>query len=112
MAQYRAQRNVIVSNREGLHARAATEVAKLIRLLDAGVELVRELQRKDGTTELRRADGTDVLEVMSLGAAQGDVVVVEAMGNSIDETEAALDAVANLFSSGFAEDDPAETQEQ
>lgn len=112
MAQYRAQRNVIVSNREGLHARAATEVAKLVRRLDAGVELTREFQRRDGTTELRRADGTDVLEVMSLGAAQGDLVVLEAMGNSTDDTQAALDAVADLFSNGFAEDDPVESQER
>ncbi len=76
------------------------------------MELTRELQRQDGTTELRRADGTDVLEVMSLGAAQGDVVVLEAKGSSTDETEAALDAVADLFSSGFAEDDLAENPQQ
>ena len=83
----------MVTNREGLHARAATLVAELVRSVPARVELVK------GT---HRVDGTDVLQILSLGAAQGEELALEATG---EDAFAALDSLVRLFASNFGEDE-------
>ena len=81
MAQFQTSRVVKVSNREGLHARAATELAKLVRRFQADVAI---LKNQD------RADCGDVLEILALGAAVNEELLLEASGQ---EAEEALEAV-------------------
>jgi phosphotransferase system HPr (HPr) family protein len=91
MSQGSATRNVVVSNRAGLHARAATLIAKSVRQFDARVEVIKERQR---------VEATDVLQMLSLGAAAGEQLVLEASG---PDAHRALDAVARLFADDFGE---------
>jgi phosphotransferase system HPr (HPr) family protein len=91
MAQFQTSRVVTVSNRNGLHLRAATELAKLVRGFQAQVVI---LKNQD------RANCGDVLETSSLGAAMNEQLLLEASGQ---EAEEALEAVSRLFASGFNE---------
>jgi phosphotransferase system HPr (HPr) family protein len=75
-----------------LHARAATEVAKLARRFQATLVMVKGRQR---------ADCGDVLQILSLGAAVGETLVLEATG---EDAEAALEALAELLHNQFDED--------
>jgi phosphotransferase system HPr (HPr) family protein len=86
-------RNVVVANRAGLHARAALMVFQLARTFQAKVEIVMDRQR---------ASAGDMLQLLSLGAAQGQSLVLEASG---PDAEAALDALADLFAAGFHEEE-------
>lgn len=89
MDQPSASRILRVRNPEGLHARAAMEVAKLLSGFEAKVYLV-----KGGN----RVDGTDVLEILSLGAMQHQELMVEACGAQAAE---AVEALAALLESSF-----------
>ena len=92
MAQSQTSRVVTVSNREGLHARAATELAKLVRGFQADVVILRNQER---------VDCGDVLQILALGAAMNERLLLEASGH---EAEDALEAVSRLFARGFDED--------
>jgi phosphotransferase system HPr (HPr) family protein len=91
MDEPKITRTVTVVNRAGLHARAALSLAKLVRGLEAKVELV-----VDG----QRAEATDLLQVLSLGAVQGRQVVLECAGPNAD---AVLNTVEDLFAQKFHE---------
>jgi phosphotransferase system HPr (HPr) family protein len=91
MSQAKASRTVIVANPEGLHARAATLIAKLAGDLPAKVKLFK------GNLH---ADGTDVLQILSLCALEGEQLRLEATGSDAD---AALEALAGLFENRFVE---------
>lgn len=84
-----ASRVMRVQNPEGLHARAAMEVAKLLSRFEAKVHLI-----KGGN----RVDGTDVLEILSLGAMQHEELTIEASGVQAAE---AVEALAALLESSF-----------
>lgn len=89
-----AQRQVIVGSRVGLHARPAALFVKA-----AAQQPVKMTIRKgDGPP----VDARSLLRVLSLGARNGDVVVLEADG---DGAEAALEAVAAVVAEDH--DDPA-----
>ncbi len=94
MSYSQASRTVTVVNRGGLHARAATEVAKLARRFQATLTVVKNQQR---------ADCVDVLQILSLGAAMGETLLLEATG---EDAEAALEALAELLLSQFDDDVP------
>lgn len=100
MAEPKATRIVIVANRAGFHARAATLVAKRAREFNANVELVKDDQR---------ANTNDVLQMLSMGAGPGEQVVLEATGQDADS---ALDALVALFADKFGEDTENEDQQQ
>ena len=91
MSQVTATRNVVVSNGAGLHARAATLIAKLVRQFDCRVELIKDRQR---------VEATDVLQMLSLGAHTGEQIALEANG---PDAEQALDALTQLFNDKFGE---------
>jgi phosphotransferase system HPr (HPr) family protein len=99
MSQLKATRTVTVSNPEGLHARAATLIANLVKDLPAKVELIK------GD---RRVDGTNVLQVLSLCVFPEEQLVLEATG---DNAEVALDALVELFQSNFNQHETAEHDE-
>jgi phosphocarrier protein len=94
MSEPQVTRTVTVANRHGLHLRAALLVLNTARRFDAKISLL--------TPERQRADATDVLQVMSLGAEPGCSLVLEATGK---EAEAAVEALAKLFADRFHEDD-------
>jgi phosphotransferase system HPr (HPr) family protein len=93
MDQPKATRIVVVTNRAGLHARSALMVYKLAQAFPAKIEIVMDRQR---------ASANDMLELLSLGAAQGTELTLEASGQGAD---AALEALAGLFAAGFHEED-------
>ncbi len=100
MSQTKATRTVTVTNPEGLHARAATLIASHLSELPAKVELIKGGQR---------VEGTNVLQMLSLCALQGEQLLLEATGR---DAEAALDALVELFENGFGGDEPSEEDEQ
>lgn len=78
---------VVLSNREGLHARPAAEFVKLAGRFDAKVTV-------------NGVDGKSLLRIMALGLTAGDDVVLSAAGAQASEAVAAL---ADLVRSGFGE---------
>lgn len=88
-----------MANPDGLHIRAASLVAKRTSRLPAKVELIK------GN---RRVDATNVLQIVSLCALEGDQLLLEATGQ---DAEAALDALVDLFENGFSEVEPADPPE-
>lgn len=93
MDQPKATRTAVVTNRAGLHARAALMVFKLAQAFPAKIEIVMDRQR---------ADAGEMLQLLSLGATQGTELTLEASGPG---AEAALEALAGLFAAGFHEED-------
>ena len=91
MSQAKATRTVTVANPDGLHIRAASLIAKMTGQVPAKVELIKGSQR---------VDATDVLQIISLCALEGDQLLLEATGCDAD---AALEALAELFENGFDE---------
>ncbi len=87
------EQQVVVTNRLGLHARAA---ARLVRTASAFCSTVR-LERADRSAS---ADAKSILSVLMLAAARGTPLRATAEGT--DEREA-LGAVCELITSGFGE---------
>ena len=96
-------RKLVVTARLGLHARAA---AKLVRLA-SGFQCKVVLRRVDGGSGATGSavsnddvDATSILSVLMLAATCG--TQLEASADGIDE-EAALNAIVELFATGFGE---------
>ena len=86
-------RQVTIVNRRGLHARASARFVKCAERFQAEVRVI-----KDGQT----VGGTSIMGLMTLAAAPGSTIELEADG---PEAEAALDALAALIAEGFGETD-------
>jgi len=99
MCRSKVTRTVTVANCAGLHARAATLIAELVRPFDAKVELAKGCQR---------VEAVDVLQVLSLGVGQGEELVLEATGEDADSV---LEDLVELFASRFGDDEPSKEQE-
>ena len=82
---------VTVGNPQGLHARPADLVAREARRWQSRIEFVGNSQR---------ADGRSILDLLSLAAAQGTRLVIEATGPDADE---AISALGRLFGQNFQE---------
>jgi phosphocarrier protein HPr len=89
------ERRVVITNRLGLHARAA---ALLVRTANSYKSSLR-LERADKTAA---ADAKSILSVLMLAAARGTELLASAEG--VDEQEA-MNAVCGLFANGFGEND-------
>ncbi|HEX8707566.1 MAG TPA: HPr family phosphocarrier protein [Pyrinomonadaceae bacterium] len=87
------ERSVKITNRLGLHARAA---ALLVRTANQFHSVLR-LERSDGTAS---ADAKSILSVLMLAAARGTELRATAEG--VDEGEA-ISAICGLFAAGFGE---------
>ncbi|MEJ7709296.1 MAG: HPr family phosphocarrier protein [Pyrinomonadaceae bacterium] len=88
------EQQVKITNRLGLHARAA---AQLVRTASAYESCLR-LERDDGSAS---ADAKSILSVLLLAASCGTVLRATAEGG--DEAEA-MRALCALVASGFGED--------
>lgn len=84
---------VVVINRLGLHARAASQVVRLASRFQSTIRL----ERTDGSAS---ADAKSILSVLMLAAARGTELRATAEG--VDEREA-LDSLYSLFAGGFGE---------
>ena len=87
------QKTVLISNKRGLHARASAKFVTLASGQTCAVEV-----EKDGS----KVAGTSIMGLMMLGAATGTTISVEATGH---EATAAMEAIDQLVSSGFGEED-------
>ena len=85
-------RQVLITNRRGLHARASAKFVTLASGL--GTELTVE---KDGS----KVTGTSIMGLMMLGAAKGDTIVISAEGEG---AENAVAAMCRLVEERFGED--------
>jgi phosphocarrier protein HPr len=87
------KRSISIVNRRGLHARASARFVKCAEAFDAEVRVT-----KDGQT----VGGTSIMGLMTLAAAPGCAIELEAEGR---EAAAALDALTKLIEEGFGETD-------
>jgi phosphocarrier protein len=94
MTEQTAYRTVTVVNPLGLHARPAFLFAQLAGKFKSNIVV-----NKDG----ERVDGKSILSILTLAAAQGTQLQIEAVGH---DAPAALEALALLVERGFQGDDP------
>jgi len=93
MSETRATRTILVTNPAGLHLRAATLLISLARRFDSRIEVIKDRERVDcKSTPLR---------LITLGAWQGDRLLLEATGSDAEE---ALTALEELFANNFEEE--------
>ena len=85
-------RTVRITNKRGLHARAAAKFVTIAERFGASVDVVREGQS---------VSARSIMGLMMLGAGPGAEVELRAEGWDAKE---ALDALAALIESGFNED--------
>ena len=85
--------SVKITNRLGLHARAAGKLVNLADQFNAIVTL---------ETNHQIASTDSVMELMMLTAGSGDMVTIKANGLEADR---ALKAVVNLIQNGFGENE-------
>ncbi|WP_206485196.1 HPr family phosphocarrier protein [Thalassotalea sp. G2M2-11] len=87
------KRSLVISNKLGLHARAATKLAQLSQKFDATVTI--ELDGK-------QADATSIMGLMLLAGGQGKTVTIITDGQ---DAEQALADVCQLFTDKFDEEE-------
>jgi phosphocarrier protein HPr len=87
------ERQVLITNRRGLHARASAKFVTLAASQPCEVRV--EKEAGSGVT------GTSIMGLMMLGAAMGDTITISANG---DEAEVAVAAMAELVEGRFGED--------
>jgi phosphocarrier protein HPr len=85
------ERDIVVSNRLGLHARASAKLVQLVQGFKSTIWLV---------SRGREVNAQSIMGVMMLAAGLGTALTVRAEGT---DEEAALDAVADLFERKFDE---------
>lgn len=84
-------RDMVIRNKLGLHARAATKLVRLANQFDAKIYV------SQGEQEV---DASSVMCLMLLASQQGKTIRVTARGN---DAEAALVAIENLIQNRFDE---------
>lgn len=83
---------VVVSNTEGLHARPAMQFVDVANRFGSSVVVHREADA---------VDGKSVMQMITLGAAMGTCLTIEADG---EDAPAALEALRKLFDEKFGEE--------
>src|SRR5690349_24887092 len=86
-------RTLVICNKKGLHARASAKFVQTVEKFDADVRVSR-----GGET----VGGTSIMGLMSLAAARGTDITVEATGA---DAQAAIDAIEALVAGRFGEDE-------
>ena len=85
------EREIVISNKEGLHFRPIMQFVDIAQRFQAGVMV---------HCEDRAADGRSPMEMLMLVATQGATVRVVVDGS---DAEQVLDALVQLVESGFGE---------
>ena len=86
-------RVVVIRNKQGLHARPAEMFVRLASQFESKIEIVR-----DG----RRVEARSIIDLLTLGAAQGTAADLGSEGSDAQE---AVDALAELVENGFPQED-------
>ena len=86
------EREIMIINGRGLHARASAKFVKCAEQFNAEISVSRDGQS---------VPGTSIMGLMMLGAAQGFSVLVQAKGPQAGE---ALEAIAALVAEKFGEE--------
>jgi phosphocarrier protein HPr len=77
-------REVRITNRRGLHARASAKFVNLASELGTPIEVEKDANR---------VCGTSIMGLMMLGAAMGDTIIIHVEGDRADESLARLVAL-------------------
>ena len=85
------RRETRIVNRLGLHARAAAQLVRMANEYNSDISLIKSNQQANAKT---------IMEVLMLGAAQGEDLIVEARG---DDEEHAVEAIVQLIDARFNE---------
>ena len=85
-------RDILITNKRGLHARASAKFVNLASVLDSNIEV-----EKDGS----RVCGTSIMGLMMLGAAMGNTVRLHVTGPHADE---AMEQLVALIENRFGEE--------
>ena len=85
------ERDALIVNPLGLHARPAAQIVRLATTFGADIWL-----EKDGM----KVNGKSIMGVMMLAAECGSTIRVQAAG---DDAEQAIDAICGLVAEGFNE---------
>jgi phosphotransferase system HPr (HPr) family protein len=91
MSETRVSRTVVVTDPSGVHARTAVAIADAVRRHKSKVTL---------SKDQRAVAGTDVLQILTMVAHQGDAVTLEAVGPDAD---AVVNELEPLFAGRFGE---------
>lgn len=83
--------DIVITNKLGLHARAAAKLTQLASTFESDIHIARDSQR---------VNAKSIMGVMMLAAGLGVTVRVDAKGN---DARQALDQIAALFSDNFGE---------
>jgi phosphocarrier protein HPr len=86
------EKNYVIKNRLGLHARAAAQLVQLANRFKADV-----LVRKDGL----EVNGKSIMGILMLAAPKGSRIEVSVRG---EDATAAMAAIGELIDDGFGED--------
>src|SRR5215204_3578062 len=90
-----ASRDIIVSNKLGLHARPAMQFVDLANQFKSEIKVIK------GGEEPGEADGKSVMQMIILAATQGTPLKIEATG---EDAEDAVKKLGELFDEKFGED--------
>lgn len=86
------ERELLIVNKRGLHARASAKFVQVVEGFDAEIHV-----SKDGMT----VGGTSIMGLMMLAASPGSTIVVTASGAQAQE---ALDTIEQLIAEKFGEE--------
>ncbi|XGA78910.1 HPr family phosphocarrier protein [Halomonas sp. CH40] len=86
------ERTLTLTNKRGLHARAATKLVTCCQPFDACIKVSKGAQE---------ADASNIMALLMLAAPCGTQLNIKAEG---DEAEQALEAIEALFTARFDED--------
>ena len=89
-----ASRDIVISNKLGLHARPAMQFVDLANQFQSNIT-VRSFGEEPG-----EADGKSVMQMIILAATEGTPMRIEADG---DDAEQAVDKLAELINDKFGE---------
>ena len=87
------ERDLMIVNQRGLHARASAKFVQVAGSFDASIHV-----EKDGT----RVGGTSIMGLMMLSAGIGTTITVAASGR---EAQAAINAITELLANKFGEEE-------
>lgn len=87
------RRVIVIQNEQGLHARPAEMFVRLAKQFEAKIEVVRENHR---------VQASSIMDLLTLGAAKGTELTLEADG---PDAQQAVDALATLVETGFPQED-------
>jgi phosphotransferase system HPr (HPr) family protein len=93
-------RVIVIQNEQGLHARPAEMFARLAQQFKSKIEI-----EKQGY----RVAAKSIMDLLTLGAAKGTQLTLEADGEDAHE---AVEALAELVASGFPREDAEQPQQQ